>query len=89
MSHAVSHRASSPLTHSDRVQLLVALCCALTDTPWGVAMSLLALVVLGARRAARRTLQHSVAVRLGGLPSAQHTGALHTPSQHREALAGP
>jgi hypothetical protein len=77
------------LSPSDRLQLTLALCCALTGTPWGFAMAVLVLGVLAARRSARRAVDRSVAVRRGVLAPAQHTGPLHAAGHPRQAAARP
>ena len=70
-SHAATHLArprAAPmhLSLSDRLQLTLALCCALTGTPWGLTMAVVVLGVLAARRSARRAVDRSVAARRGG-----------------------
>ncbi len=87
-----AHRLVPPparLTTGDRVQLLLALCCALTLTPFGAAMAAVVLAVLLARRGARRMLERSVAVGGGILAPAQGPGLLHAAGHRREAVARP
>lgn len=82
------HRAPLHLCPADRLQLVLALCCGLTGTPWGMTVSLLVLLLLVARRRARRELRRSAAVRVGGLATSQHTDPLDPSGQHRQAAAG-
>ncbi len=77
------------LSPSDRLQLGLALCCALTGTPWGVSMAVVVVVVLAARRSARRAVDRSVAVRRGVLTPPQHAGPLHAAGRPRQAAARP
>ena len=92
--YAPTH-AARPLTGphqlslSDRLRLALAVCCALTGTPWGLTMALVVLGVLAARRSARRAVERSVAVRRGVLAPAQHADALHAAGRTREAVARP
>lgn len=83
-----AHRpAPSTLATSDLVHLALALCCALTPTPWGPAMAVVVLLVLVARRQARRALERSAAVRRGALtPGA--TG-LARPARHAQRRTHP
>lgn len=84
-----SHRAPLGLDPTDRLQLLLALCCALTGTPWGAAMAAVVVAVLLGRRRARRTVVRSVAARRRVLATAQRPDLLHATGQHRQAVAGP
>ena len=77
------------LSLSDRLQLTLALCCALTATPWGFTMAVVVLGVLAARRSARRAVDRSVAVRRGVLTPPQHAGPLHAAGRPRQAVARP
>ena len=91
----VSPRLVRPLTGpphlslSDRLQLTLALCCALTGTPWGFTMAVVVLGLLAARRSARRAVDRSVAGRRGVLAAPQHAGPLHAAGCTREAVARP
>jgi hypothetical protein len=92
--HAHAHAAHSPTTPlhlslSDRLQLTLALCCALTGTPWGFTMAVVVLGLLTARRAARRVVARSVAVRRGGLTPPQQAGPLHAAGRPPQATARP
>ena len=78
-----------PLSLSDRLQLTLALCCALTGTPWGLTMAVVVLGLLTARRSARRAVDRSVAVRRGVLSPPQHAGPLHAAGRPRQAVARP
>lgn len=82
------HRAPLPVCPADRLQLVLALCCGLTGTPWGTAMSLVVLLLLVARRRARRALGRSAAVRVGALAASQHADPLDASGQRRQATAG-
>jgi hypothetical protein len=88
--HTPAHAAHSPalplhLSLTDRLQLTLALCCALTGTPWGFTMAVVVLGVLTARRAARRALDRSLEVRRGVLTPPQQTGPLHAAGRARQA----
>jgi hypothetical protein len=52
-----------PFDSTDRLHLLLALVSVLTGTWWGVGTALLVVLVLAARREARRTLRPSAGVR--------------------------
>lgn len=85
-----AHRpAPSTLATSDLVHLALALCCALTPTPWGPAMAVVVLLVLVARRQARRALERSAAVRRGALTPAKRGRVLHPAGHRRQAIARP
>lgn len=84
---APMHRTSLHLCQADRLQLALAVCCALTGTGWGAVMSGVVLVLLAARRSARRSIGASAAVRVGGLAVPQHPDPLHAAGQHRQATA--
>lgn len=92
--HVPAH-AARPLTGplhlslSDRLQLTLALCCALTGTPWGFSMAVVVLGMLAARRSARRAVGRSVAVRRGVLTPAQDAGPLHAAGRPGKAAARP
>jgi hypothetical protein len=92
--HAATRLARSvpgplQLSLSDRLQLTLALCCALTGTPWGFTMAVVVLGLLAARRSARRAVDRSVAVRRGVLAAPQHAGPLHAAGRTRQAVARP
>jgi len=80
-----AHRATVQLPLGDRLHLLVALCCGLTGTPWGLLLALVVLAVLVTRRSARRTRARSVATGRGVLAPAHHAHLLHATGQRREA----
>jgi len=85
-----AHRpAPSTLATSDLVHLALALCCALTPTPWGPAMAVVVLLVLTAQRQARRSLERSAAVRRGVLTPAKRARVLHAAGHRRQAVARP
>jgi hypothetical protein len=75
------------LSLSDLLHLSLALGSALTGTPWGVTMSVIALFVLMARHAARRALTRSVAARRGVLAATERPGALHPAGRAGEGTA--
>jgi hypothetical protein len=84
-------RSAGRLPHpsgSDLLHLALALGSALTGTPWGVTMSVVALSVLVARHAARRALARSVAARRGVLAATELPGALHSAGRAGEGTAG-
>lgn len=82
-------RALLALDRTDRLHLLLAMCCGLTGTAWGVTTALLVLTVLVVRRRARRLVTRSVAARRLGLAAPQRPDVLHPAGQHRQAVAGP
>jgi hypothetical protein len=75
--------------HHDALQLVLALGCAVAGTPWGLAMAVVVLAVLGARRSARRVVDRSVAVRRGVLASPHQARPLHAAGRTREAATHP
>jgi len=77
------------LSLSDRLQLTLALCCALTGTLWGFTMAVVVLGLLAARRSARRVVDRSVSARRGVLAAPQHAGPLHAAGRTRQAVARP
>ncbi|GAA5117404.1 hypothetical protein GCM10023339_28210 [Alloalcanivorax gelatiniphagus] len=86
-----AHRLTpSPhVSPSERLQLVLAACCALSLTPVGLTMAAVVLVVMLARRQARRWVERSAAVRRGVLAPAQQPGLLHPTGHRRQAVAGP
>ena len=80
-----AHHVSS----SERLHLVLAGCCALSLTPLGLAMAAVVLVVLLARRQARRWVERSVAVRRGVLAPAQQPHLFHPAGHRRQAVARP
>ncbi len=77
------------LSSSDRLQLVLAACCVLSLTSWGALMALVVLVVLAARRQARRALDCSAAVRRGVLTPTKRSRVLQPASHRRQAVARP
>ncbi len=74
---------------SERLHLVLAACCALSMTPVGLTMAAVVLVVLLARRQARRWVERSVAVRRGVLAPTQHARLLDAAGHRRQAVARP
>ena len=72
---------------TDRLQLLLALVCALTGTPWGVGAALLVLAMLGTRRWSGRVDRPSVPTRRRILSAPQETHPLDPARGHRERAA--
>jgi hypothetical protein len=86
-----AHRlAPTPrISPTERLHLVLAACCALSLAPLGLTMAAVVLVVLLARRRARRWVERSVAVRRGVLSPAQQPRALHPAGHRRQAVARP